>query len=64
VHGIDASPAMVDRLRGKPGGAQIPVAIGDIADVPAAGRYALNFVVFNTFFALVSQDEQVRCIAN
>jgi len=64
VHGIDASAAMVDRLRGKPGGAQIPVAIGDFADVPIAGRYALIYVVFNTFFALVSQDEQVRCIAN
>ena len=64
VHGIDASPAMVDRLRGKPGGAEIPVAIGDFADVPVAGRYTLIYVVFNTFFALVSQDDQVRCIAN
>src|SRR5437867_12904363 len=33
VHGIDASPKMVERLRAKPGGAQIPVTFGDFADV-------------------------------
>ncbi|MEY2570667.1 MAG: hypothetical protein QOE63_1017, partial [Acidimicrobiaceae bacterium] len=31
VWGIDASPAMVDRLRAKPGGGALPVAIGDMA---------------------------------
>ncbi len=25
MHGVDASPAMVEKLRGKPGGAEIPV---------------------------------------
>src|SRR5918993_210083 len=34
VHGVDLSPAMVARLRAKPGGDQIPVVIGDFADVP------------------------------
>ncbi len=31
VHGIDLSPAMVDRLRAKAGGEAIPVTIGDFA---------------------------------
>jgi SAM-dependent methyltransferase len=64
VHGIDASAAMVDRLRAKPGGAAITVTIGDFADVAVDGRYSLIYVVFNTFFALLSQDDQVRCVAN
>jgi hypothetical protein len=64
VHGIDASRAMIDRLREKPGGEAIPVTVGDFADVGVDGRFGLIFVVFNTFFALLSQDEQVRCMRN
>jgi len=64
VHGIDASEAMVSKLREKPGGDAIPVTIGDFADVGVAGSYSLVYVVFNTFFALPSQDEQVRCFQN
>src|SRR5262245_13005363 len=33
VSGIDASEAMVAKLRAKPGGERIPVAIGDFGDV-------------------------------
>jgi SAM-dependent methyltransferase len=64
VHGLDASPAMVERMRAKPGGDTIPVTIGDMADVPVAGEFALVFVVFNTFFQLYSQESQLRCFAN
>ncbi len=64
VHGIDASPAMVERMRAKPGGDAIPVTIGDMADVAVEGEFALVFVVFNTFFQLYSQEAQVRCFAN
>ncbi|HEY5173073.1 MAG TPA: class I SAM-dependent methyltransferase [Acidimicrobiia bacterium] len=64
VHGIDASPAMVERMRAKPGGDAIAVTIGDMADVPVEGRFALVFVVFNTFFQLYSQETQLRCFAN
>src|SRR3989442_7882021 len=52
VHGIDASEAMVAQLRDKPGGTSIPVSIGDFADVPVSGEFALIFVVLNTFTAL------------
>jgi SAM-dependent methyltransferase len=61
VSGIDASPAMVKRLRAKKGGASVPVEIGDFADVKVRGRFPLIYVAFNTFFALLSQDAQVRC---
>lgn len=61
VHGIDASEAMVARLRAKPGGTAIPVTMGDFADVPVEGVFSLVFVVFNTFFGLLTQDDQVRC---
>lgn len=64
VHGIDASKAMVGKLREKTGGEAIPVTIGDFADVAVDGTYRLVYVVFNTLFALDSQDEQVRCFQN
>jgi hypothetical protein len=55
---------MLERLRAKPGGEQVKVTLGDFADVAAPGQFALVYVVFNTFFALLSQDEQVRCFRN
>jgi SAM-dependent methyltransferase len=61
VHGIDASPAMVEKLRSKPGGAEIPIEMGNFANLRIGGRFSLVYVVFNTFFALLSQDDQVRC---
>jgi SAM-dependent methyltransferase len=61
VSGIDASEAMVAKLRAKPGGDRIPVAIGDFADVPVDGRFALICVVYTTFFALPDRDAQRRC---
>jgi len=64
VHGVDASEAMVARLREKPGGAEIPVVIGDFADPPVEGVFSLVFVAFNTFFALLTQEAQVWCFAN
>jgi SAM-dependent methyltransferase len=62
--GIDLSPAMVAKLRAKPGGDQIPVIIGDFADVAVPGRYRLIYIVFNTLFNLLTQDDQVRCFEN
>lgn len=64
VSGIDVSESMVARLRLKPGGKAIPVAYGDFADVPAQGKYALIYILFNTFYQLLTQEEQVRCMEN
>jgi len=62
VHGIDASEKMVVRLREKPGGAEIPIEIGDFADLNVGGTFSLIYVVFNTFFGLLNQERQVRCM--
>jgi SAM-dependent methyltransferase len=64
VHGVDASERMVEKLRAKPGGEAIRVTIGDFADVPVEGSYRLVFVAFNTLFALLTQEDQLRCFAN
>jgi len=56
VEGIDAAPSMVERLRAKPLGDQVTVHMGDFAEVAVEGKYSLIFVVFNTFFALTSQE--------
>lgn len=64
VDGIDISPAMVARLRAKPGGDVIDVHPGNFADVAVPGTYRLVYVVFNTLFNLLTQEEQVRCFVN
>jgi SAM-dependent methyltransferase len=64
VDGVDLSPAMIAQLRAKPGGDQLAVTIGDFAEVPVPGTYRLIFVVWNTLFNLLTQDDQVRCFAN
>jgi SAM-dependent methyltransferase len=64
VHGIDASEAMVAKLRAKPGGDRIRVTLGDFADVAVEGSYPLIFIPFNTIFALTTQEDQLRCFRN
>jgi SAM-dependent methyltransferase len=64
VQGIDASEAMVARLREKPGGEALPVTMSDFVDVPVKGEFTLIYVVFNTFFALLTQEDQVRCFGS
>jgi len=64
VEGVDASAAMVQRLRAKPGGDSIKVTIGDMADVPASGPFRLVYLVANTLFALLTQERQASCFGN
>ena len=61
VRGIDASEAMVAEMRKKPGGADIPVTIGDFATFQLEETFPLIYVVFNTFFALATQEDQISC---
>jgi SAM-dependent methyltransferase len=61
VHGIEASPAMIAKLRARPGGDSIPVTIGDFSAFEVEGKFSLVFIVFNTFFALLTQEQQARC---
>ena len=64
VHGVDLSDAMVEELRRKPGGSDIPVAMDDFAGFSVDTRYDVVYVVFSTFFDLTCQDAQVRCFAS
>jgi SAM-dependent methyltransferase len=64
VDGIEQSAAMIARLRAKPGGDVIAVTQGNMADVPVSGNYRLIFLVFNTLYNLLTQDDQVRCFEN
>ena len=61
VQGIDASEAMVSKMRAKPKGAEIEVHSGSFAEFKIDQRFQLIYVVFNTFFGLLTQEEQVRC---
>ncbi len=61
VMGIDLSPAMIARLRSKPGGSEIEVVQGSFADLDLDARFSLIYVVFNTFYSLLTQEDQVRC---
>jgi SAM-dependent methyltransferase len=64
VEGIEASQAVVQRLRAAPGGASLPVAVADMADVPVPGPFGLVYVVWNSLFNLPSQARQVDCFRN
>ena len=71
VRGVDASTAMIDRLRAKPGGAALPVTVADLAaftpptrpEDPAGGaRFGLAFVAYNTLFNVTDPEGQDACV--
>ena len=64
VQGIDLSEEMVARLRAKPGGEEIPVAVGDFASTRVEGRFTLAYVVYNTIGNLTTQEAQTACFRN
>ena len=64
VAGLELSAAMVDVLCAKPGGADIPVTIGDMTTAKAEGTFTVAYLVFNTIGNLTTQDAQVQCFAN
>jgi SAM-dependent methyltransferase len=64
VAGIDLSPDMVAQLRAKPGGAEIPVELGDYATTRVDGRFSLVYLVFNSISNQTTQDAQVASFAN
>jgi len=64
VSGIELSSDMLARLRAKPGGDAIPVAIGDMATTRVQGAFRLVYLLFNTIGNVETQDRQVACFAN
>lgn len=64
VHGIELSKAMVARMRGKPGGQDVGVTIGDFATTAVEGTFSVAYMVFNSIINLTTQAEQVACFGN
>lgn len=64
VHGIERDPAMIARLRAKPGGDRVHVHAGDMADMEVDGTFDLIYAVFGTLFMLPTQQDQVRCFTS
>jgi hypothetical protein len=64
VSGVELSPDMIAQLRKKPGGSEIPVALGDMATTRIDGSFALVYLVRNTILNLTTQGAQVACFAN
>ncbi|MEZ0066902.1 SAM-dependent methyltransferase [Streptacidiphilus sp. MAP12-20] len=64
IHGIDSSAEMIEKLRSKEGGADIPVTLGDISSFTTEKKYSLAFLVLNTIYALQSQEAQLSCFAS
>jgi SAM-dependent methyltransferase len=64
VEGVEASQAVVDNLRARPGGDALTVLTADMADVPNAGPFPLVYVVWNSLFNLTSQARQVDTFRN
>lgn len=62
IQGIDASPDMIEKLRQKAGGEAIEVHQASFADFDLQAEFSLIYVVFNTFFALQTQEEQIQCM--
>lgn len=64
VDGIELSTAMVEQLRSRPGGDHLRVEVGDMSTVDMGTKYSLVFLVYNTIFNLLTEDDQVRCFEN
>jgi SAM-dependent methyltransferase len=64
THGIDLSRPMVARLKSKPGGEDVDVAIGDIATTSVEGSFSLVYLICNTIMNLITQEAQVACFRN
>ena len=62
VTGIDCSQKMLERLAAKPGGDKVRAVLGDMGEVAVDGEFDLIYVVFNTFFALLTQEAQIACL--
>ncbi len=64
VKGLEISAPMVGRMREKPGGVDIDVKIGHMAEDRVEGEFRVVYLVFNTITNLTTQSEQVACFAN
>ncbi|KAB7772512.1 class I SAM-dependent DNA methyltransferase [Xanthomonas maliensis] len=63
VVGIDNAPAMLQRLRAKPGSEVLQLVCANFADMPLAGSFGLIYSSMS-FGYLLTQAEQLRCLIN
>lgn len=63
VTGVDASAAMLDRLRAKPGGEAVTTVELDFGVELPDGPFDVVLATYNTFFNLVDDAAQRRCLA-
>ena len=61
VEGVEASEAMILKLREKPRGAAIPVIVGDYSNFSAPKKYSLVVAAFNAILMLPSFEDQMKC---
>ncbi len=64
VHGIDASESMLDVCRAKPGAEHLQLVHADFSSFTLDQCFPLIYIVFNTIFALTSQERQLACFAS
>jgi SAM-dependent methyltransferase len=64
VSGIDLSRDMVAQLRAKPGGVDIPVAIGDYGTTRVEGTFSLVYLVWNGINNQTTQEAQLASFQN
>jgi SAM-dependent methyltransferase len=62
VEGVELAPEMVAQMREKPGGTDIPVLVGDMADFDLADKYDVVYLAYNTLFHLETQERQIECL--
>ncbi|GGM42568.1 class I SAM-dependent methyltransferase [Dactylosporangium sucinum] len=62
VVGVDASPAMLDRLRAKPGAERVEARLGDMCEPPVDEAFGCVLIAFSTLFLLPDQAAQRRCL--
>ena len=63
VVGVDASVSMLGRCRAKPGAAAVALVCADMAALPLRpAAFGLGVVGFNTFFNLITEEAQARCL--
>lgn len=64
VVGIEASQAMITRLREKVDAERLQVIHGDMATTRVDGDFSLVYLVFNTIGNLLTQQAQIDCFRN
>lgn len=66
VDGIELSPDMISGLQRRAADLEVTVGAleGDMTTIHTGKRYPLVFLIFNTIFNLLTQDDQIRCFEN